>query len=83
MDWVESELVKLASNVENRSSPIAPAALNVLKYMFRDARRAVSERQSFVIALEARYEVRSSGPYLVRAQVQSPQQPTHDIVLLR
>lgn len=83
IDWLESELAKLASDVENQSSPLAPAAMNLMKYLYRDARKAVSERQNFVVTFEARYEARSIGPYMVRAQVQSPQQPTNNCVLLR
>jgi hypothetical protein len=83
MDWLESELGKLASDVENHSSPIPPAAMNLLKYLYHDARKAVSQRQNFIFAFEARYEARSTGPYMVRAQVQSPQQPTNVCLLLR
>jgi hypothetical protein len=83
MDWLEKELAKLASGVENNSSLIPPAAINLLKYLYRDARKAVSERQNFIVAFEARYEARSTGPYMVRAQVQSPQQPTNVSMLLR
>jgi hypothetical protein len=76
MDWIESELDKVACSVENggTGTTFPPEAFSMLRGVFIDARKAVAERTPFVLAIDARYED-TIGSYLVWAQVQSSNAP--------
>jgi hypothetical protein len=73
LEWLESQLQQLDSYVENYDS-IHPA-LHMIRVLYQDVRRALSDEQPFILVLDARFDGRSTEPFYVKAQVQLPQLP--------